>query len=366
MSATFGTLFRVTVFGESHAAAVGCVIDGLPPGFSFDMENIRAAMRRRAPNAGAASTKRKETDQFEILCGYYQEKTTGTPLAAIIRNRDQRSSDYKELSELMRPGHADYTGWIKYRGAADIRGGGHFSGRLTAPLVFAGAAARQVLRAHGIEIGAHIASIGNVEDVPFRTFTKDELLASEQGNFPVLDTGRGEQMLEAVDEARRDLDSLGGWIECAAIGLPAGLGEPFFDSMESALAHMMFSVPAVKALTFGDGLLMPQMRGSEANDAPSVEDGIVSFRTNHSGGINGGITNGMPLVFRTAVRPTASISKPQETVNIRTKENAVLKLRGRHDACIVPRACEVIKNAAAVVLLDMLLCAGAVRGKDRD
>lgn len=361
MSATFGTLFRVTIFGESHSAAIGCVIDGLPPGFPLDLDDIREAMRRRAPNAGAASTKRRETDAFEILCGYFREKATGTPLAAVIRNRDQRSSDYQDMARLMRPGHADYAGWVKYHGAADVRGGGHFSGRLTAPLVFAGAAARQVLASVGILAGAHVMRIGTIEDALFRDFSGEELRIPEKGDFPVLDARQGEKMLSEIDDARRDLDSLGGWIECAACGIPAGLGEPFFDSMESEIAHMMFSVPAVKALEFGDGIRMTKMRGSEANDAPYIADSKVRFRTNHGGGINGGITNGMPVVFRVAVRPTSSISKPQETIDVTTMENAVLTVRGRHDACIVPRACEVVKNAFCIVLLDMLYRAHALQ-----
>lgn len=355
MSATWGTLYQVTLFGESHSAAIGCVISGMPPGFPLDLGLVREAMARRAPNRSAASTKRQERDHFEILSGYLRGRATGTPLAALIRNRDQRPEDYRELETLVRPGHADYTGLIKYRGAGDIRGGGHFSGRITAPLVFAGAAARQVLEARGITVGAHASEIAGVQDRAFASFTPAELRSPEQADFPVLDAERGRRMMEKIEEARMALDSVGGFIEVAATGVPAGLGEPFFDSLESELAHMMFSVPAVKAVEFGDGLAMTRWRGSEANDSPRMEDGEVRFATNHSGGINGGISNGMPIVLRVAVRPTASISREQETVDVERRENAVLRLRGRHDACIVPRACEVVKNACAIVLLDMLM-----------
>lgn len=361
MSATWGTLYQVTIFGESHSVGIGCVISGMPPGFPLDLDLVRGAMKRRAPNRSAASTKRLEKDQFEILCGFVNERTTGTPLAAIIRNRDQRSADYRQLEALVRPGHADYTGYVKYRGAGDIRGGGHFSGRITAPLVFAGAAARQVLAASGITVGAHVAEIGGIRDEGFSRWTPEELLAPEEAAFPVLDQHAGAKMLDAVEEARTDLDSLGGFVEVAAVGVPAGLGEPFFDSLESVMSHMMFSVPAVKAISFGDGWQMPGWRGSEANDSPVMENGKVTFRSNHSGGINGGISNGMPVVFRVAIRPTASISKEQQTVDVRRKENATLRLGGRHDTCIVPRACEVVKNAACIVLLDLLKQAAAGR-----
>lgn len=365
MSATWGTLLQVTIFGESHSAAIGCVVSGLPPAFPLKLDLVREAMARRAPNRSAASTKRMEKDQFEILCGFLNEKTTGTPLAAIIRNRDQRSEDYRELETLLRPGHADYTGRVKYRGAGDIRGGGHFSGRITAPLVFAGACARQILQEKGITVGAHVAEIAGVSDRCFETFSPEELLLAEGRDFPVLDASRGSEMLAQIEEARVALDSVGGQIEVAATGVPAGLGEPFFDSLESAISHMMFSVPAIKAIEFGDGWQMTRWRGSEANDSPVMaEDGSVKFSTNHSGGINGGISNGMPVVFRVAVRPTASISREQNTVDIRRHENATLRLRGRHDTCIVPRACEVVKSALCIVLLDMLMQAAGHEVQD--
>lgn len=360
MSCTFGKMFTVTIFGESHSGGIGAVLDGLPPGTPLDLEKIRQAMARRAPSGSVASTARREADEPEILSGYLDGRTTGTPLAVLIRNKDTRSQDYQRTASLMRPGHADYAGFVKYGGANDIRGGGHFSGRLTAPLVFAGAAARQVLEARGIRIGAHARRIGDVEDGAFSSFTEEELLLPERAAFPVLDASAGERMLAAVDAAKREEDSLGGIIECAATGVPAGLGEPFFDSCESELAHMMFSVPAVKAIGFGEGFGCAGMKGSQMNDSPRIVDGRVAFATNHGGGINGGITNGAPVRFDVAIRPTASISQPQGTINVETWENDTLRLKGRHDACIVPRAVEVVKSATAVVLLDLLLREGAM------
>ena len=355
MGCVFGNLYTVTVFGESHSAGLGVVIGGLPPGTPLDVGQIEASMQRRAPSGDVASTARREADAFEILCGYINGHTTGTPLAAVLRNTDTRSQDYLQTAALLRPGHADYTGYIKYRGYNDIRGGGHFSGRLTAPLVFAGAAARQVLALSGIVLGAHIASVADIQDRPFHAFDSQELCAPEQHAMQLLDQDAAERMQECIAEAKRNENSVGGTIECAAIGLPAGLGDPFFDSVESVLSHVMFSIPGIKGIEFGDGFGLTRMLGSEANDSPVVRGGRVSFCSNHSGGVAGGITNGMPLVFRVAVRPTASISQPQPTVDIRRMENDVLRLRGRHDACIVPRAVEVVKCAAAVVLLDLLL-----------
>lgn len=355
MSCTFGTLFQVTVFGESHSAGIGAVITGLPAGTPLDISRIEAAMMRRAPGIGAASTSRKESDRFEILSGFVSGRTTGTPLAAVIRNTDTRSQDYLRTADLMRPGHADYTGHVKYRGMGDIRGGGHFSGRITAPLVFAGACARQVLEERGMTIGAHVLRVADIADTPFSLFDPSELLEPESNPMRVLNRAAGDAMVTRIEAAKKEMDSLGGEIECAVVGVPAGLGEPFFDSVESELAHMMFSVPGIKGISFGDGFGMARMRGSEANDSPKMDAGRVVFSSNHSGGVNGGITNGMPVVFRLAVRPTASIAKAQETINVRTMEDAVLELHGRHDACIAPRAVEVIKSGAAIVLLDLLM-----------
>lgn len=353
MSATFGKNLKVTIFGESHSAAIGAVIDGLPAGLEIDGEKLARAMKRRAPNASLASTQRKETDIPEILSGYFNGRTTGTPLSAIIRNKDTRSQDYEKTAGLLRPGHADYTGFVKYRGANDYRGGGHFSGRLTAPLVFAGGIARQLLEREGITVGACIKSVADIEDSS--GYTREALMSVEEKSFAVLGDAAGERMQAAIREAHAAGDSLGGVVECAVFGIPAGLGEPFFDSVESKLAHMMFSVPAVKGIEFGDGFGIARMRGSEANDAPVVRDGKIGFADNHNGGVNGGITNGMPVVFRVALKPTPSIAQKQKTVNIKTMKEETLQIHGRHDSCIVPRAVEVIKSAAALVIADLWL-----------
>lgn len=355
MSATFGKNLKVTIFGESHSSAIGLVLDGVPAGMQIDEASLTEAMKRRAPNSSAASTKRKEKDEIEFLSGYFQGKATGTPLAAMIRNQDTRSQDYEKTAQLLRPGHADYTGMVKYRGANDYRGGGHFSGRLTAPLVLAGSIARQLLQQQGILLGAHIASIAAVEDTAYGEYTQDMLMNVETKPFFTIDDQAAKRMQEEIQKAHKEGDSIGGAIECVAYGVPAGLGEPFFDSLESRLAHMMFSVPAVKGVEFGRGFSFARMYGSEANDSPTVQDGKIAFATNHNGGINGGISNGMPVVFRVAVKPTPSIFKLQKTVNVKTMSEEELQIHGRHDSCIVPRAVEVIKSAAAFVLADLWL-----------
>lgn len=353
MSATFGKILKTTIFGESHSAAIGVVIDGLPAGMEIDEALVRQGMKRRAPNTSDASTKRSEPDMYEIVSGFFQGKATGTPLCAIIRNKDTRSQDYEKTAALLRPGHADYTGIVKYNGANDYRGGGHFSGRLTAPLVFAGSVARQLLGAKGVKVGACIHSIAKVVDQ--KELTADILDAVEQKEFPVVDDITGDKMREVIAQARLEGDSVGGVIECVIDGIPAGLGEPFFDSVESRMAHMMFSVPAIKGIEFGTGFGIARMNGSEANDAPVMRNKKMTFKSNHNGGINGGISNGMPIVFRVAVKPTASIFKTQETVNIKTMENETLQIHGRHDTCIALRAVEVVKCAAALVMADLLL-----------
>lgn len=355
MSNVFGKNFKTTIFGESHAAGIGAVIDGIPPGLKIDMVKVEEAMKRRAPNTSAASTKRNEADKVEILCGLLDGAATGAPLCGIIYNKDTKSADYEKTRHLLRPGHADYTGYIKYKGANDLRGGGHFSGRITAPLVFAGSIARQYLEQQDIYIGAHIKKIGKVMDDELPEYTKEVFDQIEQRSVRVVNKQAGRDMLVEVEEARRQLNSLGGVIQCAMIGLPVGLGEPFFDSMESTLAHMMFSIPAIKGIEFGSGFQMTDMMGSEANDPWVLKEGTIQALTNHNGGINGGITNGMPLLFKTAIRPTASISKKQQTVDITTMEESEIQIVGRHDACIVPRAVEVVKCAAALVVADLLL-----------
>lgn len=357
MSNVFGTLFRITIFGESHSAGIGVVIDGIPAGMEIDLERVRQAMKRRAPNRSAASTTRNEPDAFEVLSGCVENRATGAPLAAIIRNADTRSSDYLKTAALLRPGHADYTGFVKYRGANDIRGGGHFSGRLTAPVVFAGSIARQFLERRGITVLAHIQKIGTVCDAALEEagITAGLLEQLEAKDFPVIDDKIAAAMQQEIETARRGCDSVGGVVECAAVGVPAGMGEPFFDSMESEIAHMMFAIPAVKGVEFGDGFALAEMNGSAANDCPQPTGGEVTFSSNHNGGINGGISNGMPVVFRVAVKPTPSIAKRQTTVDIKSMKRETIEIAGRHDACIVPRAVEAVKDACAIVLMDLFL-----------
>lgn len=357
MTATFGNKIKFTIFGESHGLAIGCVIDGLPPGVALNLEDIRMEMQRRAPGKSKLATARQEKDAFIIQSGFFEGKTTGTPMCVLIPNSDQHSGDYSKLQNVMRPGHADYSGKIKYKGFNDYRGGGHFSGRLTAPLVFLGAAAKQILAQRDIYVGAHIASIGNVQDKMFNPLgeTAVFLAGLVQKTFPVIDDGAGEDMQQLIWAAKQKCDSVGGVIECMAINMPAGVGEPFFDSLESRLAHALFSVPAVKGIEFGKGFAFTQMPGSEANDQMYYDDGVVKTYTNNNGGITGGITNSMPVLFRVAVKPTPSIAKVQKTVDLSSKTNTELVINGRHDPCIVQRAVPVIEGVAAWVLLDMLL-----------
>lgn len=357
MTATFGEKIKLTIFGESHGFGIGCVIDGLPPGVAIDLDAVKKEMQRRAPGKSPLATARSEKDAFIIESGFFEGRTTGTPLCVLIPNSDQHSGDYSKLKNVMRPGHADYSGKIKYSGFNDFRGGGHFSGRLTAPLVFMGAAAKQILAKRGIYVGAHIAAVAGVKDRPFNPLGESADTFSElaQKTFPVLDDAAGNEMQQLILTARQSCDSVGGVIECMAINLPAGIGEPFFDSLESRLAHALFSVPAVKGIEFGKGFALAQMPGSEANDQMYYDNGVVKTYTNNNGGITGGITNGMPVLFKAAVKPTPSIAKMQKTVDLTTKNNTELVITGRHDPCIVQRAVPVIEGVAAWVILDMLL-----------
>ena len=355
---TFGQTIGLTIFGESHGASIGAVLDGLPAGMAIDWEAVRQEMARRAPGKNKLSTTRSEKDAFEIQSGFFNGHTTGTPLCAMIRNGDQHSRDYDQLRHIMRPGHADYSGKIRYGGFNDYRGGGHFSGRLTAPLVFAGAVASQMLASKGVVIGSHILRVADVTDASFSPLgeSAETLQALKAETLPVLDKEKAVKMEERIVAAKNDLDSVGGVIECMVTGLPAGLGDPFFDSVESCLSHMMFSVPAIKGIEFGDGFSLTGLRGSQANDAFYYDqEGVVKTKTNHNGGINGGITNGMPLVFRLAVKPTSSISQTQDTIDTDTQENCQLVIKGRHDPCIVQRAVPVIEAAAAWAILDVWL-----------
>lgn len=355
MSGVWGNRIKLSIFGESHGEAVGINIGGIPAGTKLDMDYIRSQMAKRAPGRNEFSTQRKEDDEFHILSGFFKGRTTGTPLCAVIYNFNQHSKDYEADKNLMRPSHADFTGFIKYNGFNDYRGGGHFSGRLTAPLVFAGAICRQILKEKGIIIGSHIKSIGNIKDESFdmADINEDTIRLLGQSDFPLLNNDAQNDMKKAIMEAKNDNDSVGGIIETAVLNLPAGLGEPFFDSAESTLSHLLFSVPAVKGVEFGAGFDITQMKGSEANDEFYMQGGKVKTYTNNNGGINGGITNGMPLIFRAAVKPTASIAKDQRTVDIVKKEDAVINIKGRHDPCIVLRALPVIEAAAAIGMLDL-------------
>lgn len=357
MSGIWGRNIRLSIFGESHGPAIGITIDGLPPGLELDIDEIKREMKRRAPGRNLLSTQRGEKDEFEILSGYFNGRTTGTPLAVTIRNKDEHSRDYLELKSKMRPSHADYTGNVRYSGFNDYRGGGHFSGRITAPVVFAGAIARQILRARGIVIGSHILRIGKISEENFsltkvETQTLDSLGAMD---FPVLSHEKGEAMKRAILTARENHDSVGGIIETAVIKLKPGIGSPFFDSVESTLAGLLFSVPGVKGVEFGLGFDIAAMEGSLANDEMYVEDGELKTYTNNNGGILGGISNGMPVIFRTAFKPTASISREQRTVDIAKMDNTILEIKGRHDPCIVQRAVPVVEAVTALGLLDLLM-----------
>lgn len=356
MSGMWGSKIKLSIFGESHGNAIGITIDGLPAGFSIDMDKIMMEMARRAPGKSSLSTPRKESDIPEILSGYFEGKTTGTPLCAIIRNSNTKSKDYSKLKDVMRPGHADYTGAVRYKGFNDYRGGGHFSGRITAPLVFAGAICKQILEVKGIIISAHINSIGKIKDCSFlESDISDELLNSfKEKELPLINTKLEDKMRQEILSARSSGDSIGGTIECAILGVSPGVGDPFFDSVESTLAHLMFSVPAVKGIEFGKGFDISKMRGSEANDEYYLENGNIKTKTNNNGGILGGITNGMPIIFNVAIKPTASIFKEQNTVNIATMEETTLCIEGRHDPCIVQRALPVIEAVAAIGITELM------------
>lgn len=345
---------KYAIFGESHGPAIGVTLTGVPAGLELDMDAIAREMARRAPGRSALSTARREDDQPEILSGVFEGKTTGAPLCAVIANTDTRSQDYTRTKDLARPGHADYPARVRYQGYNDYRGGGHFSGRLTAPLVFAGAVAKQILARRGVFVGAHISSVYGISDQLLEDW--DSLRAVADKDFPVLDDRAGEQMRQAILEAKDEQDSVGGAIECAVFGLPAGLGGPDFgENAEGIFSQYLFAVPAVKAVGFGAGAAFALMRGSEANDPLYMDDdGAVRAEQNCAGGINGGITNGMPLVFEVTMRPTPSIARTQFTVDMVKGENAVLELHGRHDPCVVHRAVPVIEAAAALAACELL------------
>ncbi len=352
MKNTFGNNVTVTVFGESHGKGIGAVIDGLPAGILVDEEFINFQLSLRRPQ-GDISTPRVETDNFIIYSGVFGGYTTGTPICIVIPNENTQSKDYSEIKSKMRPSHADYTAHIKYNGYEDYRGGGHFSGRVTASIVAAGAIAINALNKKGIYIGTHIARCAGVDDAVFNDYSED-ITALNKKTFAVIDASAEELMKSSISEAKANGDSVGGVLETAVIGLPEGVGEPWFDTIEGMLSHALFSIPAVKGVEFGAGFSLADMYGSTANDELYYDNGKVLTKTNHNGGINGGITNGMPVIFRCAVKPTPTIHKVQNTIDINLKENVEFLSGGRHDPCIVHRARVVIDSIAALVLCDIL------------
>ena len=360
MKNTFGSNLSLTIFGESHGAAIGAVLDGMAAGVPVDEKALAALMDRRRARGDGLSTARTEADQIRILSGVVQGHTTGTPIALMIENQNTRSGDYAATAALLRPGHADYTAYARYRGFQDARGGGHFSGRITAGLVAGGGIVLGALERAGIRIVTHIAQCAGIDDTPFARddpaalAAQANVLAGRGAGFALLDGAVEEPMKAAIRAAGSEGDSVGGLLETAILGLPAGVGEPFFDSVESQLAHAAFSVPAVKGIAFGEGFGFAALRGSQANDPFRVEEGRIVTETNRNAGINGGLTNGMPVVFRTVVKPTPSIYKEQRTVDYTAGENALLSIKGRHDPCIVPRAAVVQTCAAAVAIGDLL------------
>ena len=349
MSSSYGENLRIHIFGESHGPAVGVAVEGIPAGERVDLEELQRFLDRRAPGRSTWSTPRKEADIPEFLSGLREGRTCGTPLTAILKSANTRSGDYDALRDVPRPGHADYTAWVKYGESRDSRGGGHFSGRLTAPLCVAGGICLQLLAREGITVLSRIAAIGGIRD-------EGELTASmAEKPFPTVSDSAGEAMRSAIAAARAEGDSLGGVIECAVLGLPAGLGDPMFDGMENRIAAAVFGVPAVKGIEFGAGFAAAGLRGSENNDAFSVENGRIITDSNRCGGILGGITDGMPLTFRAAVKPTPSLARPQQSVDLKTGEIVPLTVTGRHDPCIVPRAVPCLEAAAAIAVYDALL-----------
>lgn len=355
MSSIIGNKLKINIFGESHSKGLGVVMDGLPSGLAIDFDYINQQMKRRLPGKSQLSTPRKEEDEYKILSGFFQGKTTGTPLSAIIYNKDKKSEDYNDLRDILRPGHSDYTGFIKYSSYNDYRGGGHFSGRLTAPLLFAGSIAMQILESKKIHIGSHIQSIYNINDDNIENIDLKTINKLRNMNFPVISSEKGKLMTDSILEYKEKRNSLGGIVETFIINVPEGYGEPFFNSVESKISHMIFSIPSVKGIEFGAGFKITELTGKDANDEfYAVNDKIITL-TNNNGGILGGISNGMPIVFRTAIKPTPSISLPQNTVDISSMENTVINIKGRHDPCIVPRIVPVIEGAAALVILDLII-----------
>ncbi len=356
MSSVIGNRIKLCIFGESHGEAIGCVIDGLPCGIKLDFDRINADMARRAPGNSSVSTRRVETDIPRILSGVKDGVTTGAPLAVLIENENAVSSDYESISDVPRPSHSDYPAFVKFGGNNDIRGGGHFSGRLTAPLVFAGAVAKQALEAKGVTVGAHIKRIGSVSDTPFdmNSVSKEQLEALTSKAFSVIDEAAEEKMRAEIEKYKADLNSIGGEIECAAIGLPVGAGGNMFDTVEGVLSSYLFGIPAVKGVQFGLGFGFANADAKAVNDEYEIKDGRVALKSNNNGGVLGGMTSGAPLIVSVAVKPTPSIPCAQNSVNLKTMQNEKLTVNGRHDPCIVPRAVAAVEAAVALGLLDIL------------
>lgn len=357
MSSCYNGGVKFSIFGESHGKGIGVVLDNLPAGEEIDLDKIGEFMARRAPKKDGTSTLRNEKDIPEILSGMYNGKTTGTPLAAVIYNSDQHSGDYGNIAHTARPAHADYTGYLRYNGANDPRGGGHFSGRLTAPLCFAGAVCAQILEHRGITVGAHIKSIKNITDESFDpvNITEMQLNAVKKRSFPVISDNAEEKMRDLINAARENLDSVGGVIECAAVGFPAGIGSPMLDGLENIISQLVFAIPAVKGIEFGNGFDCTELFGSENNDEFYIVDNKIVTRTNNHGGILGGISSGMPIIFRVAFKPTPSISRPQNTVDFKENRETELVIKGRHDPCVVPRAVPCVEAAMSVALLSAII-----------
>jgi chorismate synthase len=357
MSSVWGNNIRISLFGESHSELIGITVDGLEAGHKIDTDEIKIQMRRRMPGSSQLSTSRKENDDVKIISGLNAGYTTGMPLTALICNEDVRKKDYSEIQYRPRPGHADITAFMKYGGFCDMSGGGHFSGRLTAPLVFAGAVCRQILSERGILIGGHVLKIGNAEDEHFDPLKPEaELIKKMSGEyFPVISMESKDRMVTEIEKTASEKDSIGGIIECKCIGIPFGIGEPIFGNVESRLSSIIFGIPAVKGIEFGSGFSGSMNNGSENNDEPYYDtEKNIRFRSNNSGGILGGITDGMPVIFRTAFKPTPSIGIEQNTVDLKEEKNCRIKISGRHDPCIAVRAVPAVESACAVAFLDML------------
>ena len=354
MSSTYGENLKLSIFGQSHGPAIGMTLDGIPAGLPVDLEKLQTFLNRRAPGQNDWSTPRREEDRPEFLGGLLDGFTCGAPIAAMIRNKNTRSGDYENLKDCPRPGHADYTAQIKYGGFQDAAGGGHFSGRLTAPLCIAGGLCKQWLEELGINIAARIVSIGGENDA-FEVDPTNPQINAISTDFPVFSHDAADRMQKKIAEARAEGDSVGGIIECYITGLPVGLGEPMFGGVESKIAQIIYGIPAVKGLEFGSGFYCSSLYGSMVNDTFTVEDGTIRTVTNHSGGILGGITNGMPVIFTVAFKPTPSISRPQQSISLSKGEINTLEIKGRHDPCIVPRAVPVVESAAAIAIYDLIL-----------